>query len=260
MLIVSHAVDMLTSVTLSPQLMICQAGQVPEGKGRYIEPHSATSWKFDHLNLSASDPEDLEIDEECEVIRKELQAAAQRYESEHLADGVSKVFTTHQTRAKRRAVEAPIPTGTEAVASEGDDMEAETVGPNDKTIVEKIVDTAESLIGGDSASELNAGDATEPADQTASQDAEMAVAPSPAAATDEEDASPVKESHESAVEMGQTSSASDISTDATATADSDTPASAVAPQAVPEELPSEPVAKHFSLYFVGNKYNPSNFW
>ena len=254
---------MLTSVIPSPQLMICQAGQVPEGNGRYIEPHSATSWKFDHLNLTASDPEDLEVDEECETIRKELQAAAQRYESEHLADGVSKVFTTHQTRAKRQAPETPIATASVPAVTEGDDMETEIVGTDDKTIVEKIVDTAESLIGGKSTSESKAQGATETADQIAGQDAEMAVAPSPAAATDEEDASTVKasqESDDSAVERSQTSSASDITADATSTADPDMAATVSVSQAVPEESPSEPFTRHFSLYFVGNKYNPSNFW
>jgi capping protein alpha len=27
-----------------------------------------------------------------------------------------------------------------------------------------------------------------------------------------------------------------------------------------EEAPVEPLAKKFSLYFVGNKYNPANYW
>ncbi|KDN51636.1 hypothetical protein RSAG8_00181, partial [Rhizoctonia solani AG-8 WAC10335] len=51
------------------QVIVSSAGLIPES-GRFLDPRTKTSFVFDHLTLTASEPEPVEIDDESEPFRK----------------------------------------------------------------------------------------------------------------------------------------------------------------------------------------------
>jgi len=234
------------------QLLVCEAGHAQDDvsssgntTSRFIEPNSGTSWSFDHLRLTGSDPVPVHIDTACEVIRKELEEAARRYGQEFFAEGVSKVFTTYQTRLVKpkqaHQTQAPIQEeGEKDVVKEDQEMTQEEPAAHEET--EIVVQTAQR--SSEEVPPLAEEQATAPAETQ--EDSEMTSAPTPA------------------VDQGE-DIIEDVQAD-TVTAAAEAPA-AVEPEVKAEETKEEeveevhePLQKKFSLYFVGNKYNPSNYW
>lgn len=237
------------------QLLICQAGKTTDSPERFIEPRGAKSWVFDHLRLTASDPIDLEVDSACETTRTALEQAAQSYAKEHLTEGVSKVFTTHQTRLKKPK---PVKQAPEVHA-------AEPVSATQKAAAESAED-AEAIIENDQAavssappvvSEASSSDSAGPPSQVAeiggaesivaTDDVDMHTANTPSAV----EAETIEA--EEGVEIPAVSAEKEAATTAPA------PQMQEIEQEEQEEL-KDPLPLHFSLYFVGNKYNPSNYW
>lgn len=172
----------------------------------------------------------MHVDSDCEVYRKELESVCETYAKEHYTEGVAKVFTKGQTH-----LNVPEPPA-EAKASE------------EEAVVEKAPETSDEA------------DAVVPA---ASPVMEMeAAAVEPAAEPSAEDASGDSQmtSEETPVEkeiIGAAVEGESAKAVTTETAVPETPVDAKEP--TPEPTP-EPLPKKFSVYFVGNRYNPSNYW
>ncbi|KAI0789633.1 F-actin-capping protein subunit alpha [Abortiporus biennis] len=61
---------------------------------RFWDPRSRTSFRFDHLNLEASDPAPIDPDPESEPFRNALETSTLNYLEAHYHSGVSSVFPT----------------------------------------------------------------------------------------------------------------------------------------------------------------------
>lgn len=77
----------------SHQVIVSDAGLIPE-TGRFLDPRSKTSFTFDHLSLTAADPEPVETNAEAEPFRLALEESTLRYLNEHFQEGVTSVFTS----------------------------------------------------------------------------------------------------------------------------------------------------------------------
>lgn len=75
------------------QVIVSNAGLIPES-GRFLDPRSKTSFVFDHLALTASDPEAVEPDAESEPFRSALEESTLKYLADYFQDGVGSVFTS----------------------------------------------------------------------------------------------------------------------------------------------------------------------
>ncbi|KAB5593707.1 F-actin-capping protein subunit alpha-2 [Ceratobasidium theobromae] len=75
------------------QVIVSNAGMIPES-GRFIDPRSKTSFVFDHLTLTASDPETVEVDAESEPFRSALEESTLKYLAEYFQEGVGSVFAS----------------------------------------------------------------------------------------------------------------------------------------------------------------------
>jgi len=75
------------------QVIVSDAGLILE-TGRFLDPRSKTSFVFDHLSLTASDPEPVEPDAAGEPFRSALEESVLRYLSEYFQEGVGSVFTS----------------------------------------------------------------------------------------------------------------------------------------------------------------------
>lgn len=246
--------------------MICPSASVQDDQTRFIEPSTAKAWLFDHLRLSASDPLDIQVDTECETIRSELEKAAMSYGKEHFTEGVSKVFTSEQCKLKPQP--KPKVTATQAVP---DPDTSETPKDLDTAMHEESVTVEPTETKTDT--ELVDPETEAPAgDDSTTADIEEGTAtgqPATGQKTDEIDTDMV----------GKEADAPSVETEKDTSMETDTPvrdaaqtdgAAVKAPEAseqaadnqeeMEEELPAEPLPKRFSLYFVGNKYNPSNYW
>ncbi|KAJ7212196.1 F-actin-capping protein subunit alpha [Mycena pura] len=68
-----------------------------DGKERFVDPRSKTSFLFDHLTLEATASQPFEVDADCEPFRAALEKATISYLTAHFHDGVSFVFTKNGT-------------------------------------------------------------------------------------------------------------------------------------------------------------------
>ncbi|EDW01312.1 F-actin-capping protein subunit alpha [Drosophila grimshawi] len=66
------------------------------GNGRFYDPRTKQSFKYDHLRKEASDYQDLEADANSETWRAALDLAALAYTANHYRHGVSSVFGNSQ--------------------------------------------------------------------------------------------------------------------------------------------------------------------
>ncbi|CAE6478925.1 unnamed protein product [Rhizoctonia solani] len=73
------------------QVIVSSAGLIPES-GRFLDPRSKTSFVFDHLTLTASEPEPVEIDAESEPFRSALEENTLKYLADYFQEGVGSVF------------------------------------------------------------------------------------------------------------------------------------------------------------------------
>jgi hypothetical protein len=227
-----------------PQLLVCEAGRAQDtgNTSRFIEPDSATSWSFDHLRLVGSDPIPVNIDSACETIRKELSEAALKYGQEFFSEGVSKVFTTQQTKLVKPKQAADVPvredeTEAEEVKKEDEEMAA-AAGAE---VAEEVGETAQ--VSSEEVPPVAEAQATAAAESQ--EDSEMTSAPTPAA-----------DQGEDMAEADQAETAEPSNEPVAATTE---PKAEETKEEEIEEI-QEPLQKKFSLYFVGNKYNPSNYW
>ena len=213
------------------QLLICEAGRVPEASNRFIEPSSAKSWIFDHLRLSASEPIDILVNQDCEAIRKELEKVAQIYGNEHFSEGVSKVFTTEQTRLKGPDTDNEVGLDPDVMPAENQKSlgTTEEAGVLKEDIIETLPDAGEKLepVSSETFSNTDLEIVEQAQKETtlaeARQDNEMTSEPIPERGDDIE--------QEEIPSLDQKA-----------------------------EVQAESPSNKFSLYFVGNKYNPSNYW
>lgn len=256
------------------QLMICPSGSVQEVSNRFIEPSTAKAWLFDHLRLSASEPLDVQMDTDCEAIRVELEKAASSYGKEHFTEGVSKVFTSEQRTLKsiaepkdKTAETDSVPATAEFVAETlqgSKDIESEM--PEDSRLAES------SHTGTDT--ELVDPETEAPAGEGATTDVvEDAIASGERAEVDQPDVidtDMVANVEGTGNRAGQDTgleddmSARDTLQSGGNVASTPVQSSEESEPIVEDEatstVPAEPLPKRFSLYFVGNKYNPANYW
>ncbi|CAE6519829.1 unnamed protein product [Rhizoctonia solani] len=76
------------------QVIVSGAGSIPES-GRFLDPRSKTSFVFDHLTLTASEPEPVEVDAESEPFRSALEESTLKYLAEYFQEGVASVFASN---------------------------------------------------------------------------------------------------------------------------------------------------------------------
>jgi capping protein alpha len=255
-------------------------GGSSSSESRYIDPKTNKAWLFDHLRLSASEPRDILIDEECEAIRKELEKAAEAYGKEHFSEGVSKVFTTEQKRLKplpksaKTTSVAPVQTvdGSVTEVEEAavdnvanpvlEDTPAKVDSENDASMTDAGVNDATS---GDPAVEIGDEevDAPKAAGTSETTDSEMTSAATPAPEVAEDSTMETNDEITSAPAPIEEAGSVQVQELAQPEKPEDSGGSAHPAEAAEieeEEAPVEPLAKKFSLYFVGNKYNPANYW
>jgi len=302
------------------QLLICETGRVPSEESRFIDPTTSTSYTFDHLRLTASDPVPVYVDDECEAFRAELEKAAGAYEKEHFAgttnageaakNGVSKVFTVEQTTLNRAPKAKAQQVQTEA-AKEGIETPASPVEKEEsKEDPSKELDQPEKQIISESVPRVvkspdNAKDDDGPTTPgTQINESETVImntsegvhvpfkgegqSPGCSEAKPKQETEVIAklvedfeegkkdEPHAVAEDVaeGQDVEMTSASTAATPAAQdpddedaqmvSEAAGDAQRPVQAEEEQELEatpgPLAKKFALYFVGNKYNPSNYW
>lgn len=287
-----------SSSSSSSQLLICEAGSIPSSTStRYIDPSTSLAWLFDHLRLAASDPKEVIVDSACEEIRKQLQDEAQRYAKEHFSEGVSKVFTTEQKRLKPdpKPKKARPEAATATVADTEETIEQAAKENVENPVLEETPakldtqtkDDVMTASTGEPAVSIAEGDSSSArqADGTGTEDSEMAstaATPAPEISGGGNDATMDTETEtETNVDLAATAGTSGAADEPVAQEDAgtvqvqqvalaertdgtdDTAAVADAAseeQEEEEETPTEPLAKKFAFYFVGNKYNPSNYW
>lgn len=61
------------------------------GNGRFFDPRTKQSFKYDHLRKEASDYQDLKVDANAESWRAALDLAALAYTANHYRHGVSSI-------------------------------------------------------------------------------------------------------------------------------------------------------------------------
>lgn len=281
---ITYIIVLIDLTLLDQQLMICPSGSVQDETNRFIEPSTAKAWLFDHLRLSASDAVDIQVDTECETIRTELERAASTYGSEHFSEGVSKVFTTEQRKLKPapkpKAAAASAPS--EPTPSSQEDEQATMTETRDETAMQDDKAEAGTSAAQESKvdTELVDPETAPPADEDESattEAAEPAVASSEVVGSEDKteaiDTDMTSTEAETTERIEENAAASAVveevtKVDASEAVNIDEPSTA--PEAAEqvsepvveeeEEAPLDPLPKKFSLYFVGNKYNPSNYW
>ncbi|KAA1469768.1 ICL-domain-containing protein [Dentipellis sp. KUC8613] len=78
------------------QSIISDAAKVEGEEERFLDPRSKTTFRFDHLSLETSDPQEIEPNPESEPFRAALEASAIEYLTAHFHEGVVSVFAAPQ--------------------------------------------------------------------------------------------------------------------------------------------------------------------
>ncbi|GAA6057168.1 hypothetical protein JCM3770_003999 [Rhodotorula araucariae] len=207
---------------------------------RHVEPRSATSFAWDAVAATASDPVALSTapDAETASLRDALDALLSKYTENHYASGVSAVFALPDPAY---AVPAPAPAEPE---------QAETRREEEKEVADVAAETAQAVteaLPADSVESAN-GEEEAPADAEGTAGGEAARE-----REGESEEMDVEPETPTAPEGGADSAAAAAEPTEAVSAQEETPIEEATPkQARPTRL--------FALYLVGNKYNPSNYW
>ncbi|SGY81115.1 BQ5605_C009g05462 [Microbotryum silenes-dioicae] len=183
---------------------------------RYVCPSSQTSYKVNHLRLTASDPRPFPIEHETQAIRDKVADLLAKFVKNHYHDAKSEVVVLEDGNF-------PAPLNEEEIEE-----------PKLATVDDTKIDEEAKVDEEEGSETIEGKEATEGEVESSTT----------ASASKEEDPAPV----------------SPIQVD-------NEPTQAAALEE-PTEQPTEPkpkvlhprTSRIFALYFVGNKYNPSNYW
>ncbi|KDE06302.1 hypothetical protein MVLG_03342 [Microbotryum lychnidis-dioicae p1A1 Lamole] len=183
---------------------------------RYVCPSSQTSYKVNHLRLTASDPRPFPIEHETQAIRDKVADLLAKFVKNHYHDAKSEVVVLEDGNF-------PAPLNEEEIEE-----------PKLATVDDTKIDEEAKVDEEEGSETIEGKEATEGEVESSTT----------ASASREEDPAPV----------------SPIQVD-------NEPTQAAALEE-PTEQPTEPkpkvlhprTSRIFALYFVGNKYNPSNYW
>ncbi|GAA5876881.1 hypothetical protein JCM8547_002413, partial [Rhodosporidiobolus lusitaniae] len=205
-------------------------GDEKSAEERHVDPEGQRSFVVDHMKVSAHSPLPLPVDHSTESLRSSLSSLLASYVANHYADGVSAVYALEDPAYPPPPPSAPAaeekrPEG-EAEHGVGETGSiAENVEGGEKDVAEVAAETVEAA---EEALDKNEGEAVQPAAPTIE-----------------------GEGGEGGQEEKQKEDKMDLGTPA-------------APSAIEEKEKVEPPppspSRLFGLYFVGNKYNPSNYW
>ncbi|EPQ26078.1 uncharacterized protein PFL1_06286 [Pseudozyma flocculosa PF-1] len=222
-------------------VIICQAAQIPSSTDtatkRYAHPRAKKSFAFDHMARTASDIQDLPVDEDAEPLRAALDAALQNYVADRYNSGVSSVFAVSNVPYKPAAPTA-------AASSDAQQQQHEEAAKVDAE--DPAVPTAAAAANEDAETE----GAEKKGDGSPNQEGDATAA--------DDDGDNVKDDP---VEAAAASEA--VSSDSTSpTAAAAEEARDASEQQQPQEQEPETTPRQikYTFHHVGNKYHLSNFW
>ncbi|GAA6013413.1 hypothetical protein JCM10207_008835 [Rhodosporidiobolus poonsookiae] len=214
---------------------------------RHVDPRGQRSFVFDHMKVSASSPAPLPVDADTETLRSSIDTLLSSYVTNHYSECASAVYALEDPAYPPSPSLAPEPeTEVEPAAEHGAGETgslAQDVEGGEEQVADSAAETAEAAeealpsdegeTAQGSAGEVETGEEKEEEEEEGEDD-KMDVG-TPAAPAEGEEVAEQKEE------------------------------AALAPAAAVEEPKPKPEPKArpsrlFGLYFVGNKYNPSNYW
>ncbi|BGP35589.1 F-actin-capping protein subunit alpha [Rhodotorula toruloides] len=220
-----------------------------EGMERHVEPREGKEFVFDHLKglASSASLHTSPFDEETSTLRTSVDKLLSSYVSNHYASGVAAVYTLPDPAYPPPEPAPAAPPSTEETTTEPEGTGetgsiAQDVEGGKEEVADVAADTAaevEKALPGEGV-ETVGGEGTAPTG-TSVEEAEAA------------------EKAESTVEVGEEDKM-DVGTPAAATAAAEEEEAPSAAEAAVPEPPQPRPSRLFGLYFVGNKYNPNNYW
>ncbi|BGO95842.1 hypothetical protein NBRC10512_001683 [Rhodotorula toruloides] len=237
-------------VLVTPASRVEGAGE-EEGTERHVQLREGKEFVFDHLKglASSASPHTSPFDSETSTLRTSLDKLLSSYVANHYASGVAAVYTLPDP-AYPPPEPAAAPTSEEKAAEPEGTGETGSIAQDVEGGKEEVADVA-----ADTAEEVEKALPEEGVETVGGEGA----APTGTSAEEAE----AKEAE--AEEKGKSAEAveddkMDVGTPATAPAEvEEEPPASTTEDAAPE-LPQPRPSRLFGLYFVGNKYNPSNYW
>ncbi|GAA5897831.1 hypothetical protein JCM6882_005090 [Rhodosporidiobolus microsporus] len=221
---------------------VSRAGGEVDGsvEERHIDPRGQRTVLVDHMKVAFS-PEPLPVDGETETLRAALEKLLDAYVSNHYNDGAAAVYALEdpsyppqpEPEPESEPSSTPLDTGDKVEPGTGETGAlAENVQGGQEEVAESAAETA------DEAAEALPSDEGERVQANVPEDGGADAA--------EEDKMDVGTPAPLAQEDGEQSDDVDAP-----------PQAGVAP---PRPEPKPRPSRLFGLYFVGNKYNPTNYW
>ncbi|GAA5830069.1 hypothetical protein JCM11251_006863 [Rhodosporidiobolus azoricus] len=213
---------------------------------RHIDPRGQRTVLVDHMKVTASSPSPLPVDPETEPLRSSFEKLLDAYVSNHYSDGVAAVYALEdpayppepEPEVEAEAESASVPPVATEEAKEDKVEEgtgetgaiAEDVEGSKEDVADAAAETAEQAA---EALPIDEGEKVQgEAPEVAEEDKMDIGTPTPAEEAGERIGKDAQEEEEVA-----------------------------APAPVKEKPQPKPrPSRLFGLYFVGNKYNPSNYW
>ncbi|KAM0789675.1 hypothetical protein ACM66B_006537 [Microbotryomycetes sp. NB124-2] len=196
------------------------------GARRHVDPATQTSFLFDDMKLTILDEQPLAVDDETERIRSSIAQVLSAYVSNHYSEGVSTVYALDDPNypaLQEEEQQRALENLAQESAAKEDEAAAATATPTSDVDMNKAASEEEE-----------AQEETSPATVDASVEAAGdKVANSDATQPEVED-----------------------SAENAAPQESSPPSAQAETKAAVKPRPS----RVFGLYFVGNKYNPGNYW
>ncbi|BGP20263.1 hypothetical protein JCM10213_003071 [Rhodosporidiobolus nylandii] len=243
---------LLTPVSLLPAELGGKESE--DGTERHVDPRGQRSFEVDHMKVSTTFLLPLPVDAETESLRSSLDKLFDAYVQNHYSDAVSAVYALEDPAYPPEPATEPAaaPVEAEAEAAEHGIGQtgslAEDVEGSKEDVADSAADTAE------------AAESAVPADE-----GETAQGSTAAAAEASETRAEGEGEGEDKMEVSTPApapAAEQLEEEAEAEKKVEEPEAAVEPTPAVEEK-KEPRARPsrlFGLYFVGNKYNPANYW